>query len=212
MVFSDYYHSMGGMDGDVGGDYRETRTIRDDFGMNLMGTEYNERDWQPDLALMTQCVRFYLSLKPGERRIMPPLSRIERREQMAAVGKDFRQWAEEYFSEDSGHLDCELKAEAVLADFNQETKFGWAPRKMTQHLNAYCQLADHLCCLNPISVTHKQKDGERWQKRDENNQPKAYYYVQSKKAAIKAAKSDLVQTDLTFDDNGSKEWKDGDPF
>ena len=39
-------------------------------------------------GLHSQAVRFFLSLKPGERRIVPPLSRIERREQMAAVGKE----------------------------------------------------------------------------------------------------------------------------
>ena len=70
---------------------------------------------------------------------------------------------------EDGHLDCELKAEMVLADFKQETKFNWPPKKMTQHLNAYCQFADHLQCLNPVSITHKQKDGERWIKRDENS-------------------------------------------
>ena len=29
--------------------------------------------------------------------------------------------------------------------------------------------SDHLQCLNPVSITHKQKDGERWIKRDENS-------------------------------------------
>jgi hypothetical protein len=207
--FSDYYHVKTPQN-----DYRESRTIHDDFGKNLMGTEYDEKDWQLDLAFMTQCVRFYLSLKSGQRRIMPPLTRIERREQMAAVGKDFRQWADVYFAEDSGHLDCELKAETVLIDFNQETKFGWPPKKMTQHLNAYCQFADHLHCLNPVSITHKQKDGERWIKRDENNQQKAFYYVLSAKAAEaeKVAKAEPVQTDLAFENGSNADWHDGDPF
>lgn len=191
--FSDYYHVKTPQN-----DYLESRSIRDDFGKNLMGTEYNEQDWQLDFAFMTQCVRFYLLLKPGERRIMPPLSRIERREQMAAVGKDFKQWADDYFAEDSGHLDCDLKAELVLNDFNQETKFGWSPKKMTQHLNAYCQLAEHIYCLNPTAITHKDQDGERWIKRDENNQQKAYYYVQSVKVVEKASKTEPVQTDLPF--------------
>lgn len=193
--FSDYYHVQTPLN-----DYRETRSIRDDFGQNLMGTEYSEQDWQLDLALMTQCVRFYLSLKPGCRRIMPPLSRIERREQLAAVGKDFKQWADEFFAEDSSHLDCELKAETVLSDFNQETKFGWAPKTMTQHLNAYCQFADHVNCLNPVTITHKDKDGDRWIKRDENGQQKAYYYVQSAKAAAEADNTEPAQTALSFDD------------
>ena len=177
-----------------------------------MGTEYDEHDWQLDLAFMTQCVRFYLSLKPCCRRIVPPLSRIERREQMAAVGQDFRQWADDFFAEDSGHLDCDLKAEQVLADFNQETKFGWAPKKMTQHLNAYCQFADHISSLNPASITHKATDGERWIKRDENNQQKTYYYVQSIKAAEENAKAEPVQTNLAFKTDQAKEWNNGDPF
>jgi hypothetical protein len=207
LPFSDFYHVKTPQN-----DYRESRSIRDDFGKNLMGTEYDEREWQLDLAFMTQCVRFYLSLKPGERRIMPPLNRIERREQMAAVGKDFRQWADDYFAEDSGHLDCELKAETVLADFNQETKFNWPPKKMTQHLNAYCQFADHLHGLNPVSITHKQKDGERWIKRDENNQQKAFYYVLSAKAAVEASKADPVQAGLDFETGSNEEWHDGDRF
>jgi hypothetical protein len=206
--FSDYYHVKTPQN-----DYHESRSIRDDFGKNLMGTEYSEEDWQRDFAFMTQCVRFYLSLKPSERRIMPPLSRIERREQLAAVGKDFRQWADEFFAEDSGHLDCELKAETVLSDFNQETKFNWAPKTMTQHLNAYCQFADHINCLNPVTITHKDKDSERWVKRDENGQQKAYYYVQSAKAAaVEAAKTDPVQTNLSFESNSTEEWTDGQMF
>lgn len=200
LPFSDYYHVKTPKN-----DYRETRTIRDDFGKNLMGTEYDEKEWQLDFAFMIQCVRFYLSLKPGERRIMPPLSRIERREQMAAIGKDFKQWADDYFAEGSGHLDCDLKAELVLADFNQETKFGWPPKKMTQRLAAYCQLADHIQCFNPVSVTHKEKDGERWILRDENNQQKAYYYVQSVKAVEEAAKTEPVQTQLSFEADQTEE-------
>lgn len=207
LPFSDYYHVKSSQN-----DYRESRSIRDDFGKNLMGTEYDEHDWQLDFAFMIQCVRFYLSLKPGERRIIPPLSRIERREQMAAVGKDFRQWAEDYFAEDSGHLDCELKAELVLGDFNQETKFGWSPKKMTQHLNAYCQFADHIHCLNPATITHKEHDGERWINRDENNQQKAYYYVQSVKAVGESAEKKPVQINLSFEFDSSDGETEGTPF
>lgn len=180
--FSDYYHIKTPQN-----DYRESRSIRDDFGQNLMGTEYSENDWQLDLAFMLQCVRFYLSLEPGSRRIMPPLSRIERREQMAAVGKDFKQWADEYFGEDSSNLDCELRADQVLSDFNKETLFAWPPKRMTQHLKDYCQFATHIRCLNPKHITNKQTDGERWTKRDKNGQQYSYYYVMSEKAAQQQA-------------------------
>lgn len=205
--FSDYYHVK-----TAHNDYRETRTIQDDFQQNLMGSEYSEHDWQLDLSFMLQCVRFYLSLPSGRRRIMPPLSRIERREQMAAVGKDFRQWADDYFGPDSPHLDTKLKAEQVLADFNQETKFGWPPRRMSSHLAIYCQMADHIQCFNPMSVTHKKEDGARWVDRDENGQQKSYYYVQSVTAAREQTACEPQQTGLAFKSDNDDEWTDGDPF
>ncbi len=190
-TFSDYYHVQTKKN-----DYRETRTIRDDFGCNLMGSDYPEADWQADIAFMVQCVQFYLSLPSEERRIMPPMARIERREQAAAVGKDFKQWADDYFAEDSGNLDCDLKADHVLSDFRQETGFSWSAKSMTQHLRDYCQLADHIHCLNPVSITQRQKDGERWIKRDECGQLKTIYHVQSAKAAAEAAKTEPVQQNL----------------
>ena len=192
-VFSDYYHEKTPKN-----DYRESRTVRDDLGCNLMGTEYSEDDWQADIAFMLQCVQFYLSLPKGQRRIMPPLSRIEQREQMAAVGKDFKEWADDYFAEGGGKLDRELKADSVLNDFNNETKFGWSAKKMTQRLTEYCQLADHIHCLNPASITGKDKDGERWVKRDENQQQKSYYYVQSVKGAAKSTGQEPVEQKLDF--------------
>ena len=70
----------------------------------------------------------------------------------------------------------------------------------------------HLHGLNPVSITHKQKDGERWIKRDENNQQKAFYYVLSAKAAAEASKADPVQAGLDFETGSNEEWHDGDPF
>ena len=173
-VFSDYYHEATRLN-----DYSETRSIRDDLGCNLMGSEYSEQDWQADIAFMLQCLQLYLSLPKGERRIMPPLGRIGLREQMAAVGKDFKSWADEFLAEDGGNLDCELKAEDMLAAFNAETRYGWSPKKFAQHLKAYCDMAPHIHCLNPASKTGKKTDGERWQKREGNGSIRTMYYILS---------------------------------
>jgi 5S rRNA maturation endonuclease (ribonuclease M5) len=173
-VFSDYYHEATRQN-----DYRESRSIRDDLGCNLMGSEHAEKDWQADIAFMLQCLQFYLSLPKGERRIMPPLGRIGLREQMAAVGKDFKQWADEFLVEDGGNLDCELKAEDMLAAFNAETRYGWSPKKFAQHLKAYCDMAPHIHCLNPATKTGKKKNGERWQKHEGTSGRKTYYYIES---------------------------------
>ena len=129
---------------------------------------------------------------------MPPLGRIGLREQMAAVGKDFKEWADSFFAPDGEHLDCELKAEDMLAAFNAETRYGWSPKKFSKHLKAYCQLADHIHCLNPASKTGKKNDGERWQKRENGNDPKTYYYVETvghyeaSKTAPHAEEQDII--------------------
>ena len=193
-VFSDYYHEATRQN-----DYRESRSIRDDLGCNLMGSEYSEQDWQADIAFMLQCLQLYLLLPKGERRIMPPLGRIGLREQMAAVGKDFKQWADEFLATDCGHLDCELKAEDMLAAFNAETRYGWSPKKFAQHLKAYCDMAPHIHCLNPASKTGKKTDGERWIKREPNGGQKTCYYVESvQKHAIDATTIQPEEQTLIF--------------
>ena len=191
-VFSDYYHQSTKKN-----DYRETRTIRDDLGCNLMSTEYSEQDWQADIAFMLQCLQFYLSLPKGERRILPPLGRIERREQMAAVGKDFKQWADDFFAEGSGNLDRELKQSEVLQSYNAEASFQLKMALFTRKLKEYCTLADHIQCLNPATITGREHDGERWQRR-EGERVVQLYYVQSVKAATETAKAEPVQQVMSF--------------
>lgn len=151
-----------------------------------MGMEYPEADWQADIAFLLQCLQFYLSLPVGERRIMPPMQRIERREQLADIGKDFRQWADEYFAEDGGNLDRELRQDEVLNSFNGEATYKLAKRKFTMKLKEYCSFAAHIQCLNPASVTGCDKDGERYRKHVGDNEELYYYYVQSVKGAAQA--------------------------
>lgn len=190
LPFSDYYHVRTPQN-----DYRESRSIRDDFGKNLMGTEYDEQDWQRDLAFMTQCVRFYLSLKPGCRRIMPPLARIERRELQASIYKDFRQWADENLGEGSEWLDRKVRADELLSAYNQFTGNKCSPKTFTEQLKKWCQYADHIHCYNPASCTKQKKDGDRWQEREGKDRYN-YYYLQTKSAVVAASQPEAAQTDL----------------
>lgn len=172
-VFSDYYHVATKTN-----DYLETRSIRDDFGCDLMGTEYPETDWQADIAFMLQCLKLYLSLPKEERKVMPPMTRIERREQRAAIGKDFEQWANEFLAPGSDFIDREVKSQDMLNSFNRETRYDWSMTKLTRHLKNYCEYAPHIKCLNPASVTGRKTDGEPWAKREGCGQVR-YYYIQS---------------------------------
>ena len=53
-----------------------------------------------------------------------------------------------------------------------------SPRWFTTQLKQWCQYAAHIACYNPASITHNQKDGERWG-RTENGKKVYYYYLQT---------------------------------
>ena len=192
-VFPDFYHVKTQLN-----DYSETRTIADDFGEDLMGAEYAETDWQADIAFMLQCLQFFLSLPKADRKQMPPLRQIEQREHMAAIGKDFKEWADEYFAEGSGHLDIKLKQKDVMAAYNAEATYTLKTGKFTHKLKEYCALAAHIHCYNPSSVTGCGQDGERLFIYEGGRQEQGYY-LQSEKAATVVEAPRPVQSALNFD-------------
>ena len=49
LVFSDYYHQR-----TEDNDYRETRSIRDDFGKDLFSKTYSESEWNADINFFLQ--------------------------------------------------------------------------------------------------------------------------------------------------------------
>ncbi len=193
-LFSDYYHERTKKN-----DYHETRKVSDDFGERLLSESYSETDWIADLNFMLDCLHIYFQLPESERKQMPPMQRVERREQQAAIGREFRQWADDYFASGNGHLDCPIKADEIVNAFNQETRYNWSPKKISSRLKDYCVFAEHIHCLNPASVTGKDKDGERWIKREEGKQP-TYYYIQSVEGYMKAEQQpgEAQQADLPF--------------
>ena len=174
-IFSDYYHEKTKQN-----DYLETRKISDDFGCNLMGSEYPEHDWQADIAFLLQCVRLYLSLPAAERKVMPPMEQVERRAERATVGKDFEEWAEIYFAPENGNLDREIKQDEIFNNFSREVAYRISKNKLTKRLRAYCDYAEHIHCLNPAFITGKPKDGERIMRRADGVLT-YFYYVQSVK-------------------------------
>ena len=190
IIFSDYYHKQTEMN-----DYRETRTIHDDFDQDLMREDYSEADWQADIHLMLECLQLYLSLPVGERQLMPPMQRIQQREAQASVSKSFRQWADENLGEGSEWLDRKVRADELLNAYNQDIGYKCSPKSFTEQLKKWCQYAEHIHSYNPASCTGQKKDGDRWQVR-EGDKRVNYYFIQTKAAAEAASKPEPTQTDL----------------
>lgn len=183
-VFSDYYHVR-----TAENDYFETRTVRDDVGCNLMDGEYSEADWQLDIVFLIQCLQYHLSLPQDGWKVNPPMAQVRRREQQASISKPLAEWANEFFSSDSGNLNRTLVYGEVYADFVSDTKSQMSKRTFTESLKTYCRFAG--LTYNPASITGKQADGEKWQTRQNGSEKLIMcIYIQS---------SDCRQADAAAD-------------
>jgi len=198
-IFSDYYHVIANNN-----DYKESRGIRDDFGYNLLDSDYPEEKWSADIALAMQCLQFFLSLPVDQRKIMPPMGTIERRTQQAIIGKDLKLWAEEYYGEGSEHLDVTENYNDVISDYRAETgDHNISPQVFTQKLKEWCNYAEHIHCYNPAELTEEKKDGGRIRKRNTMNpnqkdmfiHVRSYQWVQSQTPIIDPAKVDQAFKD-----------------
>lgn len=144
MVFSDYYHER-----TPENDYRESRSIRDDFGKNLF-TDYTEEEWNADINFMAQCLQFYLQMTERGIKLQPPLDNIMRRKYKADMGGGFEDWANQYFAEDGDHVDCLVPREEALEDFIRFSKLGrWTMQRFTKALNGFVNLCPYIDCMNP---------------------------------------------------------------
>lgn len=128
-IFSDYYHHNK-MD-----EYREARTVRDDFGKDL-GEDFTPEEWNLFLNLIAQCIRFYLS---APIKLNPPMENVNARNLKSAMGEAFQPWADVFFSAESGRLDTFVIKSVALNDFLKATNMKWTTQKFTTAIKAWCQ-------------------------------------------------------------------------
>lgn len=175
ITFSDFYHHKTRQN-----DYREERTVADTFGRTLFGDDYPEQDWLPDLNLMMQCVRLYLSLPSGERKVIPPMKGIEQRIDQAIMGDRFQETAESLLFPGSELMDQKVLQSDMMAAFERQGYHVTSAKSLTQKLKAFCSSQGYV--FNPASVTNKAKDGETWQcktPKDGHQVLMTCYYIQS---------------------------------
>ncbi len=178
MVFSDYYHQK-----TEENDYRESRSIRDDFNKDLFSKTYSEEEWNQDLNFILQCVRFYLSVAGDPVKILPPMTNIIFRKHKQDMGANFEDWAQVYFSPDAGRLDTFLPRAKVFEDFkaNGGRVQGMTPQTFLRKLKAFVLLCPWIEELNP---KHLQNSSGRIVRREEGaaagSSPVEMIYVKRK--------------------------------
>ena len=189
VTYSDFYHHKTRKN-----DYLEERTVADTFGRTLFDPDYPEQDWIPDLNLMMQCVRLYLSLPAGKRKVMPPMKVIDQRIDQSIMGDRFIETAESLLFPGSELLDKKVLQGDMKLAFDRQGYQVTSAKSLTQKLKAFCSSRGYV--FNPASVTKKDKDGETWQCKvpiDGRYVLMTCYYIQS--APVQEAEPELNFTE-----------------
>lgn len=154
LVFSDYYHQR-----TESNDYLETRSIRDDFGRDLISSSYSEADWNADINFFMQCTQFYLSLCTESIKPMPPMGNILKRKFKADMGTNFEEWANVYFSEEGDHLDTFIVRREAYEAFIDDAKVNknfYTMNKFTKALRSFAALCPYVYDYNPADLQNSQ--------------------------------------------------------
>lgn len=145
LVFGDYYHAISEEN-----DYRENRSVHDDFGKDLQASDYTEKEWDADINFILQCTRFYLSLTHINLKIEPKLDNIIYRKHLSDMSDSFRDWAETYFAKGSGNLDTFITRAEAFEDYKRFSGVKSTPMaSFTRALKGFCFTCDYIEELNP---------------------------------------------------------------
>lgn len=112
---SHYYHYESPM-----ASFKDTRTIASDFGMRLWDENYPEADYNRDINFLMQCVYYYHCVnKVSDKPLEAPLDKVLERYNEGLTENDMGMWAKVYFSDGTGHVNCEVSRDSALSDYNQ---------------------------------------------------------------------------------------------
>ena len=191
MVFGDYHQRT------EDNDYRETRTIHDDFGKDLYGYDYTQQEWNDDLCFMLQCCRFYMQMSAIGVKIMPPMKNIITRKLKADMGDSFEEWATGYFSKESGRLDCELVKNSVIEDMRRDVPSlsKVTPQRFIAKLTAFVELSDYIAELNPKELWNS---SGRIQRKKDGVTCDILYLRSAQQAVATSGETDADKPDVPF--------------
>jgi hypothetical protein len=160
-VFSDFFHEKQ----DENGVYSESRSIQDWVGKNLFSSAFTQKDWNNFFNFCAQAIKFYLSCN---KKLSPPMAEVNLRNQKAEMGDVFFDWAETYFSKESGNLDKTIFKDDLLEHYNKGNNAKWQMRSLTKALKAFAKFKNQtegFMILNPKSLQNsggrisRKKDG-----------------------------------------------------
>ncbi|MBI3235957.1 MAG: hypothetical protein HYZ42_18305 [Bacteroidetes bacterium] len=148
-MFSDYFHE------NVNGHYESTVQPKDELGVMLFSEyEFSVEQWNLFYNFMVQCLSFYLST--GEEKINPPGNSVVQRTLLNVMGNNFKDWADVYFSEESGNLDRLIVKQECFDLYSKQNNTKITQQYFKKSLIAWCELSEY--DLNPKQL---QNSGSR---------------------------------------------------
>lgn len=153
-VFSDYYHKA-----TDDNDYVNSMRISDDFGYELHNEAYKLEWWNEDYNFCIDCLQFYLSTKPHNSIVEPPMENVDKRMRLQTMGAEFIEWAEVFFSKGSENLDKLLDKQIMKDNFDPKKKY--STRGFTLRLRTFCRDCDYIESFNPEEVRGYNFQGNR---------------------------------------------------
>ncbi|AWL07953.1 hypothetical protein HME7025_00068 [Aquirufa nivalisilvae] len=147
-VFSDYYHE------DLE-HYREVRTPFTELGRRMY-SNWDHAEWNQFYNFMAHCLQFYLTVSEQAVKIDPPFANILKRNNLAIMGENFRQWADTFFVD---HLDEAIERKVAFENFMQtsnQTKF--SSQSFFKKLAAWADFMGYV--LNPQHIPGWTKSGD----------------------------------------------------
>lgn len=150
VVFSDYYHAKTPTNG-----YKESRSIRDDFGKDLFGDEYTEAEYNADINFLIDCLQFYLQCSSRGIVVTPPMDNVVKRINLSIMGDAFKDWADFYLVE---HLNRLVSRVDAFNEFCKTTgNNNWKMQRFSKALQAWCDYRNDIVeTLNPKKLLNSQ--------------------------------------------------------
>jgi len=188
-VFSDYYHF------NKDGEYLETRQVSDDFGGKELFTEFDIAEWNAFYNFMAQALQFFMRTPD---KIDPPMANVRKRNLIAEMGTAFKDWAEVYFSEQSGRLNTLVPRPVAYEDFRRETRSKMGTNKFKKAVEAYCKYKGY--DLNPKEM--RDKSGRIIKKRNIDGKVKSVemFFLKTPETNIDELMAQVAEEEKQLDD------------
>ena len=145
LSFGNYYHK------NVSGDFREDRTPKDDFNMELFGEDYPQTQWDKTHNLMARCIQNWLKFG----KVNSIEDSIIKNILLNSMTLNFKSWADEMFHPDNGRRDTDVQRTPLFADYQKKTSYKVSPQVFMDRIGMWCEFYEFV--LNPKQM--RGKDG-----------------------------------------------------